>query len=380
MSSSRRNEGAGLKRRLLLAGGGHAHLGVLEALAREPVADTEITLVSPFPRQVYSGMLPGWIAGHYRLDECVIALAPLAARAGVAFRLAHVARLDLDARVAYTEAAEPIPFDLLSIDTGPVSDRAAIAGLADHAIPLRPIESLIGQWERLLAHLADTHEPSTLSVIGGGAGGLELALAFAFRAQAGLQLRVQLVAGRAGLVPGFPEAARARLLRLVHAQGVRLIVDDAVEITRHTILLADGGELTTQATIAAIGAAAAEWPRASGLATDAAGFIATNEYLQSTSHAFVFAAGDCATMVEHPRPKSGVFAVRAGPPLARNLRRALAEQRLRAYLPQRRALYLMSAGGRYAVASWGALCAEGGWAWRWKDSIDRRFIARFAAG
>jgi selenide,water dikinase len=351
---------------------------VLESFARKPVADVDITLVSPFPRQVYSGMLPGWIAGHYELDQCVVRIATLAARAGVRVHLAHVARLDLATRTAYTEAAEPIAFDLLSIDTGPVIDTAAIAGLAEHAIALRPIESLIGQWQRLLAHLADTNEPNTLTIIGGGAGGVELALAFVFRAQSGLPLRVQLVAGHAGILPSFAPSVRERLTRQLQLRGVRLISDDAVEITRHTVLLADGGELTTQATIAAIGAAAAQWPRASGLATDEAGFIAVNDRLQSTSHPFVFAAGDCATMLEHPRPKSGVYAVRAGPPLAHNLQRTLKGRSPDPYVPQRRALYLLSAGDRYAVASWGDWSVEGSWVWKWKDQIDRRFMARFA--
>jgi selenide,water dikinase len=362
-----------------LAGGGHAHLGVLEHFAHAPLADTEITLVSPFPRQLYSGMLPGWIAGHYELDQCLIGLAPLATRAGARFLMAHVARIDLAARIAYTEAAEALPFDVLSLDTGPVVDPSLIPGMAEHAIALRPIESLIGQWQRLLAHLCDTREQNTFTIIGGGAGGVELALALAFRATSGLPLRVQLVAGSVGIVPTLSPSARERLTRLLHAHGVRLIVDDAVEITRHTVLLANGGELNTQATIVAIGAAAAAWPGASGLATDASGFVAVNEYLQSTSHPFVFAAGDCATMLEHPRPKSGVYAVRAGLPLARNLRRALRGRQLVAYKPQRRALYLMSAGGRYAVGSWGDWSVEGGWVWRWKDRIDRRFVARFAA-
>jgi len=367
-----------LTQRLLLAGAGHAHLGVLEEFARAAPAHAEITLVSPFARQVYSGMLPGWIAGHYELDECLVHPAPLAARADVRFRLAHIARVDLDARTAYTEAAEPIPFDLLSIDTGPVIDTSVIPGIAEHAISLRPIESLIARWERLLAHFADTSEPSTLTIIGGGAGGLELALAFGFRAQTGLPLRVQLVAGRAGVLPMFDASMRERSIRLLQARDVRLIVDDAVEITRHTVLLADGGELTTQATIVAIGAGAAAWPAASGLATDAAGFIAVNDCLQSISHPFVFAAGDCATMVGHARPRSGVYAVRAGPPLARNLRRALAHRNPVRYTPQKRALYLLSCGARHAVASWGSWSAEGAWVWRWKDRIDRRFVARFA--
>jgi pyridine nucleotide-disulfide oxidoreductase family protein len=372
------NEGAGLKQRLLLAGGGHAHLGVLHDFARAPLVDTDITLVSPFPRQVYSGMLPGWIAGHYALDACVVQLAQLVARSGASFQLAHLARIDLATRTAYTEAAEPIAFDLLSIDTGPVVDAAAIPGLAEHAIALRPLESLIGQWQRLLVHFADSAEPGTLTVIGGGAGGVELALAFAFRATRGLPLRVQLVAGRAGPLASFAASMRERITRLLHARGVRLIVDDAVEITRHTVLLADGGELTTQATLVAIGAAAAEWPRAGGLATDESGFITVNDRMQSTSHPFVFASGDCATMLDHPRPKSGVYAVRAGPPLARNLRRALAGQALRPHTPQQRALYLLSAGDRYAVASWGDWSLEGAWVWHWKNRIDQQFVAQFA--
>lgn len=367
--------------RLLLAGGGHAHLGVLSALAEHPVPGLEVTLVSPFPRQVYSGMLPGWIAGHYVLDACVVPLEPMAQRAGARFEMAHVARLDLDARLAYTEGAQPIPFDLLSIDTGPVVDPQAIEGLAEHAIALRPIESLIGQWQRLLVHLADAVEINTLTVIGGGAGGVELALAFAYRAEtARLPLRVQLVAGRPGLVPTLPPTAARRLERYLHLRNVRLIIDEAVEIGRHTVLLADGGELTSDMTVVATGAVAPEWPAAAGLACDDRGFIAVNEYLQSNSHSFVFAAGDCATMLEHPRPKSGVYAVRAGPPLARNLRRALRGKRLVAYTPQPRALYLLSTGAQHAVGTWGPFCFDGAWAWRWKDRIDRRFIGRFAAG
>jgi selenide,water dikinase len=365
-------------KRLLLAGGGHAHVAVLDSLARRPLAGVEVTLVTPFPRQVYSGMLPGWIAGHYTLDECVIALEPLARRAGGRLVLAHVARLDLDHRIAYTEAAEPIPFDILSLDTGPVIDRNAIPGLAQHAVALRPIESLIVEWQRLLAHFAEAPGPQTLTVIGGGAGGVELALAIAYRAQtAPLALRVQLVTGRPGLVPSFSDAVRARLRRAIDARGVRLIEDDAVEIGRHTVLLAAGGELVSDATVVATGAAAAPWLAASGLATDAAGFVAVNGVLQSISHPFVFAAGDCATMIEAPRPKSGVYAVRAGPPLARNLRRALAGRPLARYTPQKRALYLLSTGAKYAVASWGPFSAEGAWVWRWKDRIDRRFIARY---
>lgn len=367
-----------MTKRLLLAGAGTAHLEVLADLARQPFADTEVTLVTPFARQIYSGMLPGWIAGHYAIDECTIPIPPLARRAGARLVLAHVARIDLAQRIAYTEAAQAIPFDVVSFDIGPTLDMDALPGLREHAISLRPLEQLLAVWQRLVTQLDAAEEPQTLTIIGGGAGGVELALAIAYRGEtAQWPLRVQLLAGAKGLLPEFPAGVRKRLRDAAAARGVRLIEDDAVEMSRRTVLLADGGEIGSDVTLVVLGAAAAEWPRAAGLAVDANGFIAVNEHLQSLSHPFVFGAGDCVTIVDHPRPKSGVFAVRAAPRLARNLRRALAGRPFVRYIPQRHALYLITTGPKVAVASWRSFSAAGAWLWRWKDRIDRRFVARY---
>ena len=157
-----------------------------------------------------------------------------------------------------------------------------------------------------------------------------------------------------------------------------MIDDSAVEIGARTILLAAGGELTTDGVLLATGAAAAQWPAAAGLAVDRRGFVEVDTTLRSTSHPFVFATGDCATMIDHPRPKSGVYAVRAGPALARNLRRSVSRAPLDRYVPPSRALNLMVTGRRRAIGTWGGFSFEGVWAWRWKDWIDRRFMARLA--
>jgi selenide,water dikinase len=180
-------------------------------------------------------------------------------------------------------------------------------------------------------------------------------------------------------MPGLPKAARRLMQRRLTALGVRVIEADVASLRPNAISIRDAGEFHADLIIAALGAAAPEWPRESGLAVDEQGFIAVNRHLQSTSHPFVFAAGDCASMIDASVPKSGVYAVRAGPVLGENILRLMTKRRMGSFRPQGRALYLLSAGGQDAVGVWGPLVFDGAWVWRWKDRIDRKFISRFAA-
>ena len=360
------------ERRLLLLGGGHAHLQVLDALARTPPAGVQATLVTPFARQLYSGSVPGLLAGHHEAGACNIPLAPLAAAAGVRLHLAAAVALDAAARRVTLSDGQVLDYTLLSLDTGAEMDHDAIAGAREHALFVRPIETFVARLDARLQRAAR----GELAVVGGGAAGVELAMALAWRLR-DAHTRVSLVLGNALPLPGFAPRVQQRALRALAALGVTLRPERCTAVAADHLQLAGGACVACEVPVLAIGASAPRWLAGSGLATDAQGFVATGPTLQSLSHAEVFAAGDVATRSDAPRPKSGVYAVRAGPPLAANLRRWLEGAPLLTHRPQTRALYLLSCGERRAIAAWGGLSAEGRWVWRWKDRIDRAFVARY---
>lgn len=369
-----------MKKRLVLIGGGHAHVHVLKSLSlRElrPFEGVETTLISPHARQIYSGMLPGWVAGHYTIEQCVIPLSPLAKRADARFHQTAAIKIDFARNVVVCEDGQQIPFDLLSIDSGPVANLSTLPGSAEHAIPIRPIESFIHTFAKLAGDIEARFargERSRVAFVGAGAGGVELALAMQQRFR-NHNLGVTLISA-ADTLPG---SVGPRITRIMRERGIAVLAGQAA-----TSIKPDGVQLVSCAmveadvVIAATGTAAAPWLRESGLKTDKDGFILVNDQLQSVSHANVFAVGDCATMQHYPRPKSGVYAVKAGPPLDENLRRSLRGDALQRYVPQARSLYLISAGNKYAIGSWGNFVWEGDWVWRWKDSIDRRFIRKYS--
>ena len=366
-------------KRLVLLGGGHAQLGVLASLAEQPMAGCDVRLVTPYQRQIYSGMLPGWIAGHYPIDACAIALDALAARAGVTLHQAAGVALDASARTLFCNDGAELPFDILSIDTGPVAATEDLAGSTEHALPMRPIEGFVAAWPTLVDRMTGAVRRFDLVILGAGAAGLELAYGIRHRAMTDgwPHLRLTLVGSDTLPLEGAPDRLRRKAAALLADRGIGWVGGCRAErIEPNRVCLEDGAAVDFDACLLVTGAAAPTWPATAGLATDERGFIRVKPTLQSLSHPQIFAAGDIAAYAD-ARPKSGVFAVRAGPTLAHNLR-ALCEGRvLRSWHPQQRALYLISTGDRHALGSWGRWSWHGDWAWHWKDRIDRQFMRRF---
>lgn len=362
---------------LLLLGGGHAHVHVLQALAAAPLPAARVTLVSPFARQMYSGMVPGLLAGHYQVDDCVIPLAPLVKGARAQFIEAAATGLDAATRRVRLSDGSEIAYDVLSLDTGPVMPPDPIPGADAHAWPVRPIESFNERWQRLLARVASGEAPRVgcVVVVGGGAAGVELAMALQHRLGRGVP--VSLVTGGGPVLAGHRPRVQGLALRALKRSGVTVFEDSCTEVTATHLQLARGMRVACDLPVLALGASAAPWLAASGLQCDAQGFVDTGPSLQSLSHPEVFAAGDVASRPDAPHPRSGVYAVRAGPPLALNLRRFVAGGVLEPHQPQTRSLALLACGEQRAIAAWGRWSTEGRWVWRWKDRIDRAFVSRY---
>lgn len=360
---------------LLLVGGGHAQLSVLEALARARPAGVETTLVTPSRYQVYSGMLPGWIAGHYDKAQCRIDLEPLARAARVRLLIDRVVSMAADRRQVALREGPPLGYDLLSLDVGSETDLSSLALAREKVLPVKPLDGFFEAWPAIMSAARGT-QGCRLVVVGGGAAGVELALAASYAfGQAGTDARVDLVA--CDLLPAHAPRVRSRVRRALARARVQ-VHDLEATGAPEGVLLADGTTLPADAVLAATGARASAWLQTSGLRLDAQSYVAVDEFHRSRSHPDVFAAGDVSARADVVMARSGVHAVHAGPVLAANLLATLQGGPLRAYSPRRRSLYLLACGPRYAIASWGSLSAEGPWVWRWKDRIDRGFVARFA--
>lgn len=361
-----------INRDLVLVGGGHAHALVLRRLAMKPLRGVRLTLVSPAAHTPYSGMLPGLVAGHYSFEDTHIDLARLCQWAGVRFLRDAVTGLDPDARELHFPERPPLGYDLVSLDIGSQPTLATVPGAREHAVPVKPVADFWDRWQAGLAR----HEGQSLAVVGGGAGGVELALAMAHKLGASASL---LLYCGGELLPGYHRGTRAAVRSALDRLGVTLREGARVDrVDPGELHLDDGRREAFDTLYWCTAASPAPWIAASGLATDERGFLAVDDCLRSVDDERVFAAGDIATQLAHPRPKAGVYAVRQGPALAHNLRAALLGEPLRAHRPQRRFLSLLSLGERRATADRGPLRATGAWVWRWKDRIDRSFMRRFS--
>ncbi len=379
---------------VVLVGGGHAHVEVLRQAALRRPAHVRLTLVAREAMTPYSGMLPGLIAGQFHVEDCFVDLWRLCRAAGARMIHDEVRGIDLAGSTIHCGQRGALAYDKLSLDIGSTPDLAGVAGAADHALPVKPVPAFRRRWAALERTLGPDRT-RTIVVVGGGAGGVELCLSLQHRVR-GLAKTARLrqggddaveddswarfvvVSGTDRILPGHRPGVRRAFERELARRGVELrLGQPVVSVEPAAVVLADGTRIDADATIWTTSASAPAWLRDTGLGLDERGFVMVNQYLQSRTHAEVFAAGDIAAFGPKKLAKSGVHAVRQGVTLAANLL-ATPDRPLRAHAPQSNVLALVSTGYRDAVVSHRWLpAARGLLVWLWKERIDRRWMRMY---
>jgi selenide,water dikinase len=374
---------------LVLVGGGHTHAIVLRKIGMQGLPPgVRVTLITNLVDTPYSGMLPCHISGLYGFDDAHIDLRPLTRFARCRLFMDEMVGLDTEQQQVICRSHPPIRYDVLSIDIGSTPTTLTVPGADDYAISAKPVPQLLTAWEQYLQTLSP-ESTATIGIVGGGVGGVELAMTMQVRLWDLLPTREQVVVHLfhrgERLAKGRNRWTQRHLERLFRDRNIRvhlresvIAVEPSAQHPHQRQVRCDSG-LTVRCDriFWVTQASAPAWIQQTGLVTDADGFILVRDTLQTDSHANIFAAGDIATMKNHPRPKAGVFAVRQGPPLYGNLRRYLSGKPLKPFTPQRQFLNIIDTGTGTAIASRGPLAGESRLFRRWKDWIDGNFMALF---
>lgn len=377
--------GAVERQRIVLIGGGHTHVAVLRSFGMTPEPGVGLTVVAKELDAPYSGMLPGFVGGHYTFDQCHIDLVRLAQFAGARLIHGEAVGIDRAQKRVLLKGRPPLAYDWLSIDTGITPLLEPIAGAAEHAIAVKPVSSFAPRWQELLARALTLNGPRRIAVVGNGAAGFELILAIRHRLlheapvkgiDRGAFTFTSIGAGE--VLPTHNARARAFARAALRDARVTVIEGDAaVRITAGDVTLASGRSIAADAVLVTTKAQPPAWFQETGMPLDAQGFLRVTPALQSAGDPAIFAVGDCASVIGFPREKAGVFAVRQGPPLTENLRLVTQGKTPRPFRPQSKFLTLLALGDKRAIASRGSWAAQGAWAWTWKDRIDQTFMDRF---
>jgi selenide, water dikinase len=385
---------------LVFIGGGHSHAIALRLLGLQPLPNVRLILVSDVTHAPYSGMLPGHLGGFYSFADCHIDLRALAKFAQAEFVLDTAIELDLKNNQVLCWQHQPIDFDWLSIDIGSTPTTMDIPGVQEYAIAAKPVPQFLAAWQQFVEQKFD--RSISVGIVGGGAGGVELALTLQIQLQrlCAAGATIHLFHRRLELMNSYADVVRCRFKQVLIDRGIKLHLNEAVEsieLREDALKLVrcrspqvktklspqiktrlSGLSIPCDQVIWVTQATAPLWIRQSGLSTDDQGFILIKDTCQSFSHSHIFATGDIATMQQHPRPKAGVFAVRQGQPLFANLQRITTGQSLQSFLPQQRYLSLIGLGNQQAIATWGNFCSRPSrLLWWWKDRIDHRFMSQF---
>ncbi len=351
--------------RIVLAGGGHAHVYPLSRTAELVSSGRGIVLVNPSPCLYYSGMATGVLSGAYAPDEHRIDVRRLVENGGGRFVEGTVEKVLPKERVLLLEDGRDVSYDTVSFCLGSETNTSGLG--AAPSLTVKPVENLLKLREVILRR-----DPLSLLIIGGGAAGCEVAANAASLMTGG---KITLVEAESDLLGSAPEKARRMMIEHLGSVGVDVILKRKASAFEHgTAVLDDGREVAADLIVAATGVAPSRVFARSRLATGDDGGLWTDHYLRSVSDESIFGGGDAVSFRGESLPRFGVYAVRQGPILFHNLQAALEDSPLRKFEPQKNFLYVLNLGDGTGLAVYGRLVWRSRLAMRLKSFIDERFV------
>lgn len=355
---------------LVLVGGGHAHLHCLEQLKNEFPENCRVLLISPSHYQYYSGMFSGYTEGVYTLDDIRIDLQRLCQRVGAEFVEDAIGAVDAAAKELTGADGAVYRYDLVSFDIG---SRANIPEeVKEYVSSIKPNY----QFPEQLLQLRDSAYPV---IVGGGASGVEMAFSIlSWRKRHKLPANVALFSSTS-LLSGQGDAASRKIESIAERNTLPFFTGISVKMVDGLSVTTSNGRSYPQSGVLWLtGPKSSEVFHLSGLPTDDDAFLLVNDKLQSVQHPEIFGAGDCIAIDRYPSlAKNGVYAVRQGSVLWKNLKNSLSSDRLLLFTPQKRFVSILSTGEGQAFLSYGKRFLHGRIPWKIKQHIDRKFMRRY---
>lgn len=359
-------------KKIVLVGGGHSHVYVIKKLQEESIKDTDITLISPSRYQYYSGMFSGYAEGLYTEDDIRIDLIKLTRNSDVNWIEGAVTSIDPEQKVILTDKGKVIDYDAISFDIGSLTAGIDVPGVFENTTRVKPSYHFVNVIEQ-------AKSSNELVVVGGGASGVEISLSLqAWRKKHDFETPVTLISG-SRLLPSEREGISNRIEKIVKEKGIQLLTNTKVtEVKPNTLITSTKKHISFNQVIWLGGPKAPELFKTARLPVDDQGYLVVEDTLQVKEYPSIFGAGDCITMRNFPSiHKVGVYAVRQGPILYKNLKGFMENGDGELYKPQSNYLSILSTGNKEGFLLYKNRSFLGKWAWFLKNRIDRKFMEKF---
>ncbi|WP_235034411.1 FAD-dependent oxidoreductase [Roseiconus lacunae] len=363
------------RQQIVLLGIGHTNAHLVKQWADSSIDNCDLVCVSQFAESTYSGMLPGTLGGQFSDQAMRIDLRALVESVGARLVIDETVGLDTESRQLHLSKLEGLRYDVLAIGVGSMPKGHQQFSGQPHVVPIKPMQTFLTRLDRARNNYANSGE-ATICVVGGGVAGVEISLCLRQHLQrANVRSKICIVSSGDRIAGGLCKRSLRRLEKLLRQRSIDVVTGQSVVgVDRHGLDTRSGEHIASDVVIWATGAEPPSVLSRLGLQTDADGFIATLPTLQAVSDRRVFAVGDCGTIIDHPCPKAGVYAVRQGPVLWSNVRAVLNDEPLTEFRPQQGFLKLLNTGDDRALLDYGQFSVHARWCLTLKNYIDRSFV------